>query len=68
MQPNLSGQTLSEKKSVSVFGGSYTASHNEDGTWDIYNVPIMSELPKGAKDSVPYDIGKEWLAQIGSAG
>jgi len=61
MQPNLSGQNLSEQKSVTVFGGSYTASHNEDGTWDIYSVPIMSELPKGAKDSVPYDIGREWL-------
>lgn len=53
--------TTATQRASKVFGGSYTAAHNVDGTWDLYEVPVISVLPKGAKATVPFDIGRSWL-------
>jgi hypothetical protein len=41
-------------------GGNYTASQNSDGTWDIFDIPIMGEMREGQK-AAPGHIGQEWL-------
>lgn len=45
---------------VNVKGGLYTAKANADGTYDIYDVPIFAELPKGEKRNAQ-DIDKKWM-------
>jgi hypothetical protein len=53
--------TTATQRTSKVFGGSYTAAHNADGTWDLYEVPVLSVLPKGAKVTVSFDVGRAWL-------
>jgi hypothetical protein len=36
-------------------GGRYRATRNEDGTWDVFDVPMFSVVPKGVKGA-PKDI------------
>lgn len=36
-------------------GGKYRATQNEDGTWDVFDVPMFSVVPKGVKGA-PKDI------------
>ena len=43
-------------------GGRYTAKQNADGTLDIFNVPIVSELAKGERADLPdFEITSDWL-------
>ncbi len=42
------------------FGGQYEANQNSDGTWTIYDVPIMGPLPAGARRNA-FPIGKKWM-------
>jgi len=49
-------------------GGNYTAVANEDGTYNVLDVPIFGELPAGAKGNEE-PIGKAWLqAAVEKAG
>jgi hypothetical protein len=43
-------------------GVRYTARRNTDGTWNVYDVPIMGPVPKGVRKA-PEDIGAEWLRE-----
>ena len=42
------------------FGGRYEAKENDDGTWTIYDVPIMGPLPPGARQNT-FPIDRAWL-------
>ncbi len=43
-----------------ISGGRYTARQNEDGTWDVLDVPIFTLVEKGVKNS-PRDISEDDL-------
>ncbi len=44
-------------------GGRYSAKTNADGTLDIFDVPIVSELDKGERADLPeFEITPKWLA------
>lgn len=43
-----------------VDGGRYRWSKNGDGTFVIFNVPIMAELKEGEKFA-PFNVGTEWM-------
>lgn len=47
-------------RTYQIDGGSYTAVQNADGTWNLLDVPICGEIPKGAKENAQA-IGKAWL-------
>lgn len=38
----------------------YRAEQNDDGTWNIRDVPVFSEIPAGTRGN-QMDIGKDWL-------
>lgn len=48
------------KRTYELGGGRYTAVQNSDGTWNVLDVPICGEIPKGAKAN-KFDIDKAWL-------
>jgi len=41
-------------------GGHYRAQQHDDGTWDVFDVPVFSVVPKGVKGA-PKDIGEDDL-------
>lgn len=52
---------FSAKASASLPGGRYRSEQNPDGTWNVYDVPIMGagELPLG--NGKPFEIDRAWL-------
>lgn len=48
---------------VDLLGGRYEARLNADGTLDVFDVPILSELQKGEREDLPeFSIDSTWLA------
>ena len=41
-------------------GVRYSARRNTDGTWNVYDVPIMGPVPEGVRKA-PEDIGADWM-------
>lgn len=57
------GESLTESGFFSDLpGGKFTAKENADGTWDIRDVPIMAEVPKGMRGAKEH-IGVDWMAE-----
>ncbi len=51
-----------------MLGGKHTAIQNEDGTWNVLNVPIMVEHsvifkndPRGGPEPVKFRVNKDWM-------
>lgn len=58
LEPLIKGTKFSA--STRLPGGDYTASRNPDGTWNILDVPIFAEVPKGERGN-EMRIGAEWM-------
>ncbi len=51
---------VKEEKQTGIPGGKFTASQNEDGTWNIGNVPIFAQHKVKFGDEEK-EVGKDWL-------
>ena len=46
-------------RAPAIPGGRYTAQENADGTWNVFDVAIMGEMPKETRGN-SFDVGRDW--------